>query len=262
MRTLRQITISAPLIVIGLLAGACQNMNSAENAATGKTNPSPAAKSVMIDLPPNSLFSLIGSEYKGTDEAKTAQNTFYSEALPLAAEYGFTRHASLKVTAVNAGDFKPKGFIMTSWPDEAAFTQFQSDPKWPEYKAIRPEIWHDIRYYRDVQEDGLKLELRSDKYYTLAIAYLNSENPRDYQTYLSSLEGNVAANGGKFVLKLKSPKLESLTGEPSPDQLTFIEWNDPEGVDRLLGSAAYKANSHYARSGTTKFAFYRLEAAL
>ncbi len=262
MRNLKQITISAPLILIGLLAGACQTMGHNETITAAKTSPEPVAKSVMIDLPPNSLLSLIGSEYKGTDEAKAAQNIFYSEALPLAAQYGFKRQADLRVTAVNVGDFKPKGFIMTSWPNEATFANFQTDPKWPEYKAIRPDIWHDIRYYRDVQENGLQLKLRADKYYTLAIAYLNPENPEDYQTYLSNLEGDVTANGGKFILKMKAPTLESLSGEPTPDQLTFIEWNDAEGVDKLLGSAAYKANSHYARSGTTKFAFYRLEAAI
>ena len=218
--------------------------------------------SVTIDLPSQSLFSVIGFDYKGTDDARDAQQTFYGQALPMAADYGFARHATFTVTTVNAGTFQPQGFLMTSWPDQAAFDKFQRDPRWPDFDALRPEIWTDIRYYRDVQENGLQLTLKDNKFYTLAIAYFDDDNPGDYEKYLSSLEDEVAKNGGKFVLKLHAPKLESLSGEPSPDQLTFVEWDDPQGVDRVLNSETYQEKRHYAGSGTTKLAFYRLKLSL
>lgn len=255
---------SLTLIAALIFCGACSRIDGQIPIASpqGADRGGPV-KSVIIDLPPQSLFAFIGFDVKNAAEVnKRAQETFYTQALPMAAEYGFLRHATMLVTDIGAGDFAPQGFLMSSWPDQAAFDKFQRDPRWLSFDVLRPEIYNEIRYYRDVQENGLKLELKNSKFYTLAIAYFNPDNPGDYHKYLSSLEDEVAANGGKFVLKLKSPALESLSGEPSPDQLTLVEWKDARGVDRVLSSDVYKANRHYAGSGTTKLAFYRLKLAL
>ena len=260
----RQLCLS--LALIGLLT-ACAVTPEIDSqpavAASAEADEAAKFNSATIDLAPESLFAIIGFDVKSPDMInESARDIFYGEALPMAARYGFSRHATFLVTEVSVGEFKPQGFLLSSWPSQTAFADFQGDPKWPGYDVLRPEIYNDIRYYRDVQEDGLTLTLRDDKYYTLAIAYFNPDNPGDYEQYLSSLEGVVAENGGKFLLKLKSPKLESLSGEPSPDQLTLVEWNDASGVDRVLSSDAYKANRHFSASGTTELAFYRLKLSL
>ena len=219
-------------------------------------------KSVTIDLPPGALFSVIGFDYMRTDEAMRARADFQSSAIPIAVENGFTRHGALMVDGLSFGAFSPQGFLLTSWPSQEAFDRFERDPRWPEYSKLRRTIWNDIRYYRDVQEQGLSLTLRSDKFYTLAIAYTDPENAADYQEYLARLEGEVAKQGGKFILKLYDPKLESLSNTQSPDQLTFIEWNDAEGPSRLLRSDAYEAAKHLGASGTTDLSFYLLRPSL
>ena len=219
-------------------------------------------KSVTIDLPPGALFSVIGFDYMRTDEAMRARADFQSSAIPIAVENGFTRHGALMVDGLSFGAFSPQGFLLTSWPSQEAFDRFERDPRWPEYSELRRTIWNDIRYYRDVQEQGLSLTLRSDKFYTLAIAYTDQENAADYQEYLARLEGEVAKQGGRFILKLYDPKLESLSNTQSPDQLTFIEWNDAEGPSRLLRSDAYEAAKHLGASGTTDLSFYLLRPSL
>ena len=218
--------------------------------------------SVTIDLPPQALFTFIGFDYKSSAAESEEREIFQSRALPMAAEYGFARHGALILNGTGVGSFQPQGFLLASWPSQAAFDNFQADPRWPEFDALRPEIWNDIRYYRDVQEDGLQLTFRSDKFYTLAIAHINQDNPDDYQTYLSSLGGEVARNGGEFIFIMRDPSLESLSNAAAPDQLTLIEWDDVNGLDRLLASDVYAANRHLAASGTTDFAFYRLRPAL
>ncbi|MXP46038.1 DUF1330 domain-containing protein [Altererythrobacter luteolus] len=250
--------------VIALTAG-CSTLQAQESATPSQEVASAAQdepKSVNINLPANALFSVIGFDYMRTDEAMQARAVFQSSAIPIAVENGFTRHGALLVDGPSFGTFKPQGFLLTSWPSQEAFNRFENDPRWPEYSELRRSIWNDIRYYRDVQAEGLSLTLRSDKFYTLAIAYTDPDNAADYDEYLARLEGEVAKQGGKFILKLFDPNLESLSNSKSPDQLTFIEWDDAEGASRLLQSDTYKAVRHLAGSGTTDLSFYRLRPSL
>ena len=250
------------LVLLGamLLSSGCSLAEDRPAVASAHDSAATASvKSVTINLPKQALFSVIAPDTKATDEATQAYQIFRSRALSLAAEYGFTLHGSFALNGAAIGSFEPQGFLLTSWPSQEAFDSFQHDPRWAEFDALRPTIWNDIRYYRDVQEDGLSLTLKSNKFYTLAIAHTNPANPGDYDQYLSNLKDEVEKNGGRFILKLSDPSLESLSGATPPNQLTFIEWDDAEGVDRLLGSDVYKATRHLAASGTTELSFYRLK---
>lgn len=215
--------------------------------------------SITIDLPERALFSVIASDRKGTDHGRQAYQTFQSRALPLAAEYGFRRHGTMILNGTAIGSFKPQVFLLTSWPSLDAFGRFQKDERWAEFAPLRASIWEDIRYYRKVQDEGLSLTLRSDKFYTLAIANIDQRNPEDYAQYLANLEGPVRENGGRFLLKIENPSLESLSGTQAPGQMTFIEWDDEDGVNRLLSSQAYAATRQLVASGTTELSFYRLK---
>lgn len=263
MRKLKSYTAGSALVGAMLLAaGSTALQAQAANSAAQVQNDAADIKSVTIKLPPQSLFSVIAFDYKQTKEAKEARALFQSSAIPMATEYGFARHGALLINGTSIGAYKPQGFLLTSWPNQSAYDQFASDPRWPEFSELRRSIWNDIRYYRDVQENGLSLTLRSDKFYTLAIAHTDPDNAADYDQYLANLEGEVERNGGRFVLKLINPNLESLSGANPPDQLTFIEWDDADGADRLLRSDVYKANRHLAASGTEELAFYRLRPSI
>lgn len=254
----------ATAALAAMIAG-CTTLEAQEASPETQTAASPAkeeVKFVTIELPANAVFSVIGFDYIRTDEAKNTRAEFQASAIPIAVENGFTRHAALLVNDTSFGAFQPQGFLLTSWPSQEAFDRFESDPRWPQYSELRRSIWKDIRYYRDVQEKGLSLTLRSDKFYSLAIAHTDPENAADYDKYLASLENEVAKQGGKFILKLFDPKLESLSGAPSPDQLTFIEWDDAKGASRVLRSEKYKSVRHLAASGTTELSFYRLRPSL
>ena len=263
MRRLKLCSAHIALVGAMLLAPGCSPLQaqSVSSAIEGQ-NDAAGIKSVKIELPPQSLFSVIAFDYKRTDEAKKARAEFQSSAIPMATEFGFTRHGALLINGPSIGRYKPQGFLLTSWPNQSAFDQFANDPRWAEFSELRRSIWNDIRYYRDVQEDGLSLTLRSDKFYTLAIAHTDPENASDYDQYLANLRDEVERNGGRFILKLINPNLESLSGTKSPNQLTFIEWDDADGADRLLRSDVYKANRHLAASGTKELAFYRLRPSI
>ncbi len=254
------VTAALTAMIAGCSTLKAQEANASSQAATSTDKEE--VKSVTIELPANALFSVIGFDYMRTDEAIKARAEFQSSAIPIAVENGFTRHGALLVNDTSFGSFQPQGFLLTSWPSQEAFDRFENDPRWPEYSELRRSIWNDIRYYRDVQEKGLSLTLRSDKFYSLAIAHTDPENAADYDKYLASLESEVTKQGGKFILKLFDPNLESLSGSPSPNQLTFIEWDDAEGASRLLRSDAYKSVRHLAATGTTELSFYRLRPSL
>jgi hypothetical protein len=130
------------------------------------------------------VFSIVAPDVK--DDGKAAISEYYQQAFPLAESFGLKRHFGLSSTSL-VGNYAADGFIFFSWPDEASENKFITHPKWPEIKALRPKGWDELRIYSSTVERDIDITFDSRKFYTLAVAWFNPENPNDYNTYLDAL---------------------------------------------------------------------------
>ncbi len=220
-----------------------------------------AAKSVVamdsLTLKKGQFLSIILPQAKPDETA--ARQEYYKKAFTLGARYGLQREAVLAMDDVIISDYKPSGLIFYSYPDAGAEKGLSNAPEWPAIKAMRPKIWEELKIYSAELKSDLNLKFDPSKSYTLVVAWLNPENPGDYQRYLKGIEPAVTAAGGRFIYKMHNPQYEanSITNS-APGQLTFVEWDTLDGFTKVRGSAEYKANSRYFGSGTSKVEFYRM----
>ena len=157
------------------------------------------------------------------------------------------------------GDFEPDSVQMHVWPSQQAADAYGAYERRPLLESFASQGWTGRRIYSAVLEDDLDLTLDPDKFYTLALAWFDPENPTDYARYLDMVAGDLAAVGGRFVYKMYNPDAH-LTGETldAPDQITLAEWDSIESLRALRSLPQYQAAAPYLDSGTRYFEFYSL----
>ncbi len=203
------------------------------------------------------LISFVMVDNKPDNRA--AAGAYFKRAFPIASSFGFANDMTFGIERI-IGDFAPDAFVIYSWPSAAAETGFNNHPDWPAIKALRPQIWNDLRVYTAVVEDDMSLSFRPDRYYTLAVAWTSDENPNDYSRYFEIIEQEVAAIGGRFLYKMRMPNFESHAFDgKGPGQLTLVEWETIDGFQQLVRSDTYQQQgSPYFRSGVDYVEFYNL----
>lgn len=207
-----------------------------------------------IDYDPGELMSIIAIDPKSGDTANAVRRDYLREAFDLASEFGLHPMGSLTVNKVIIGKFKPSAVAFYSWPSAEAEARFNDDPRWTPIKVKRPEGWDELRIHDLVSEGTRRLVFSSDKYYTLATAWVNPERPQDYESYLANVEAAVNAAGGRFVYEMRRPNFSSLIGgTAAPSRLTFVEWDESESLDRFLASDSFERHSPLLYAGTTGF---------
>ncbi|MEM1438684.1 MAG: DUF1330 domain-containing protein [Pseudomonadota bacterium] len=205
------------------------------------------------------LMSIISIDIKPGEDAAAARANYLRTALGLAKPYGLRVFGSLTVTEVIFGDFKPRAVAFYAWPSLEAEAQFDALPEWLPVKATRPDGWLGLRFHDTVVADDLTLRFASDKYYTMATAWVNPDRPNDYDTYLARIEPALNAVGGRFVYKMIEPSFATLSKtETAPSRLTFVEWDTPNALDAFLASKGFQQNAALLNSGTTAFELVRL----
>ncbi|MEO0365160.1 MAG: DUF1330 domain-containing protein [Pseudomonadota bacterium] len=205
------------------------------------------------------LISLIAVVAKAGDDAAAVRGQYLRNAFGLAEQHGMKVLGSLNVTEVISGDFKPQVLAFYSWPSVAAEQAFDAMPEWKPIKATRPDGWDDLRFHDATACQDLTLRFASDKSYTLATAWVNPENPDDYDNYLKGIEPALNALGGRFVYQMRDPVFSALVStESPPSRLTLVEWKSPEDLDRFLQSDGFKQHSALLTSGTVGFELVRL----
>ncbi len=211
----------------------------------------------VLDLKKYQYLSIVLPQAK--PDATEARKAYYQQAFPLGSQFGLKREMALKIDHAIISDYRPSGAIFYSYPNKASETALSNHPKWPDIKAQRPKAWEELRIYSAEVHEDININFDPEKSYTLVVAWLNSEHPTDYATYLESIEPMLADAGGRFVYKMKQPIFEAHGSElPAPGQLTFVEWDTLEGFAELRRNEAYKSVSHYIASGTSAIEFYRL----
>ncbi|GAA0474882.1 hypothetical protein GCM10009096_15580 [Parasphingorhabdus litoris] len=200
-------------------------------------------------------LSIIMPEEK--EDGDAARQVYYRQAFPLGQKFGLKRETQLKMDSIEFSNYKPTGLVFFSYPDQESEKQLTSQPEWPAIKAQRPEAWNELRIYSAAMREDLNLSFDPAKYYSLVVAWTNPDKPEDYQRYLSGIEKAVHSAGGRFIYKMKNPKMEAhATSLNAPSQLTFVEWDAPNGFAKVQKTEDYKASAPYFRSGVTKVEFY------
>jgi len=261
MKNIQKLLILSMLSFFMLMGCANASDNSSDKAVV-QTSPEVATSPVVLELKKGQILSFITSVYTQGEEAEAARNIYYKDALPTAMKYGFKREPiTFLVNNTLVGDYNPDAFIAGSWVNKQGFDEFESLPEWPALKALRPKIWEYLRFYRIELQKPLRLEIHPDKFYTMAVAWINPENPNDYNSYLDGLEKEMNAVGGHFVYKMNNPLSEDIDPNyQGPDQLTLAEWDDEQALSRLLSSDTYKKLAPLSKSGLTKFEFHKLKS--
>lgn len=218
------------------------------------------AKSLDVTLQKNNLLSIINPKTRQSESAKAGLKVYYEKAIPLAQSYGYQNHGVLRVTETVVGDKEPGVFVLASWPSNEADINFESDPRWLEYKGLRSQIWHELNFYKAPIDNAKTLSFAQDKHYSVAFAWLDKQNPTDYQDYLQGIQTAVSDLGGKFIHSMKAPRFVTLNSAlPGPDQITFVQWDDEQGLTDLQKSEGFKRNVHLLSSGTKRFELYRIQ---
>ncbi len=260
MTTLFKISLLAATFASGtlVLAG---NPNAGERkpaAAPAVESPPQAAPGFSVEMRRGEVLQVIASEARegGQDAARTYGRT----AFPIASSFGFQRLGQLNVTRSVISDFAPEVFSFFSWPDQASADDFAAHPDWPAIKATRPDAWSELKVYSIALQDDLSLQFDPAKHYTVVVAWLNEENPADYDRYLTGIEPAVTRAGGRFMYKMRGPSMESHASPPSaPSQLTFVEWDSPDGFSAVQQSPEYLAHQQYFGTSVERFEFYWMQ---
>lgn len=237
--------------ILALMLSACATPLTSDIAATSEAT---EVAPTVISYKKGELISLISIVSKEGDAAKKAVANYYATAFPLGETHGLIRKGQLKVKAVPVGAHKSEGVVFYSWPSKAAEDAFSAEPAWPAIKAARPEAWTELRIYTDEVKDDITFTFHADKTYTLAMAWINPENPTDYDRYMEGIKDAVAESGGRFVYKMFDPKFESHNiTDGGPGQVTLVEWDTPRGLQAFGKTDGFRANAAYLTSGVTRF---------
>jgi uncharacterized protein (DUF1330 family) len=248
---------SVASVSAALLLANCTPVKTKTSQERPATMSTPIAYENTLNLKKGQVLSIVAPVTKRG--GKKALDEYYSRVFPIAGKLGLKRVVQLDVGDKVVGDFDPEALLFFSWPNAEAEQQLYAHSDWPELKALRPKAWKELRIFSDVLEEDLNLTFDPDKYYTVAVAWINPENPTDYDQYLAGIEGDLHKIGGRFIYKMINPRFEKHASNlPAPGQLTFVEWDTKAGLSKLGSTDAYKNNVHFLSSGVVGFELHRI----
>ena len=214
-------------------------------------------KSFSIDLKKGQLLSMIEPLSKAG--ANNVVKQYYQTAIPLAQKHGFENKGSLISQKTIIGNYAPQGIVFATWPSQAAEKSFADEPQWPSLKKLRPLAWEELKIFTAEVKQDTTLEFDAKKHYTLAIAWFNPEHPNDYPQYVKNIESVLTESGGRFVYKMLNPSFEALSSkQTAPNQLTIVEWDDVDGLQKLQAKEEYQSHLHLLQNGVVDFELHLL----
>jgi uncharacterized protein (DUF1330 family) len=242
------------LFNIGLLQLATMIMLS--NITLAKSSES--IETVTLELEKGQILSLVSPVAK--ENGEQYRQEYYDKAFPLGEQFGLQNMGRLHSVQTIIGNHKPAIWAFYSWPNAQKMQAFEKDTSWAPIKALRPLGWEELKIASIEMPEDKTVTFRADKYYTLAFAWLDPENPDDYFTYLKNIEPILPKVGGKFVLKMKKPNYEVHASQPlAPGQITFVEWDSIDGLQQLQANEEYQAQLDLLRRGTSGFELHILQ---
>ena len=231
-------------------------------ATTEPTPPPPnAAKTAPLTLTytKGQLISLIIIDAKDGEAAAAARANYYDTAFPMATPFGLKRDAGMTIAMTMVGKFKPEAVGIFSWPSQTASDELSAQSGWPAIKATRPAGWDELAIFTAPITQDMALTFDPAKAYTIAVAYINSDNPADYDRYMAGIEPSLNGLGGRFIYRMINPVTEShRSGHDGNVQVTLVEWDSADLISKFTSTSGYKANADYFASGITGFEFHQI----
>ena len=244
--------ISILLLGLFMLSSAC---------STQVKSVEQAGESQEFSFKQGQYISFVAPQSK--DNGNDARQEYYQRAFSLADGYGLKREIQFNVTEKVVGDFDANAFILFSWPNKTAEEKLYAHPEWPSIKALRPQAWEELRIYSTVVQKGFSLNFKSDKFYTVGIAWLNPQTASEYTNYLDGIEATLDKLGARYIHQMLNPSFEAHnTSRGAPAQLTFVEWDSEEALNKLQKSEGFKQNYAYFKNSVTAFELFRLKPVL
>lgn len=252
-----KLKFSFPLMVLGLAAAACVSPTMPTESVA--SSPATEAEKVTLNYEVGQVLSYILITGRDTDAAKTARETYYKTAFPIADQFGMQRDLNLTVPTQLVGKYKADGMAIFSYPDATSEAGLAAHPEWPVIKALRPQAWDELAIFSQELKQPLNITFDPNKTYTLAVAEINEAAPDDYNTYMRGIEPGLNEMGGRFIYRMINPKVEAHRHTYDPQvQVTMVEWDTPEALAGFTRSPGYKANSKYFTSGVSGFSFFTI----
>ncbi|MFT6270609.1 MAG: hypothetical protein ACJAVV_003448 [Alphaproteobacteria bacterium] len=73
-------------------------------------------------------------------------------------------------------------------------------------------------------------------------------------TYLKNNEKPLAEVGVRFMHKMVNPSFEVHATDPTPpNQITIVEWDSADGLNKPQANDVYQEHTHLLRTGTSRF---------
>lgn len=214
-----------------------------------------------IRLGKGQLVSFIASKMKTGMEEK--RNLYFSKVFPSAKAYGFKKIGAFDILKSTT---ETRGFVQNfqsgdtlelfSWTNQKAYKDFEKrTTDWSKMKAMRPEIWEELRIQRMPVQKDATLTFKKNKVYRFVSIWLNKDKPEDLQAYLDSVKETRENLGGKYLIEWKGVGHYHSLAEPDriPDRVWIIEWPNDGSHERYLQSEAFRQNVRLFASGVSKF---------
>ena len=235
----------------------------ATSCATTEPTPPRAAATITAPLTltytKGQLISLIIIDAKDGEAATAARDNYYATAFPMATRFGLKRDAGMTIAMTMVGKFKPEALGIFSWSSQAASDELSAQSGWPAIKATRPDGWDELAIFTAPITQDMSLTFDPAKAYTIAVAYINSDNPADYDRYMAGIEPSLNELGGRFMYRMINPVSEfHRTTHEGNVQVTLVEWDSADLIPKFTSTAGYKANADYFGTGVTGFEFHQI----
>ena len=212
---------------------------------------------LVVHFYPGAVMQLIAPV---TDPAKRAlRDSYFKKNGDTARSYGYQQDGVLVVKETLLGDFKPNVFVVSHWSSLKAQKAFQSLAQFTDVKSLRRQAWEALRLYDHELDAPLTLTFKKDKTYTLAFAWTNPEKPSEYFDYINSLPPLLDKVGGRFLYKINNSVLSAHDSNAlAPQQITLVEWDTSDGVEKLQALPEFASLSEQLRNGTVRFELHKV----
>jgi len=216
-----------------------------------------ATKALSVQYAPGMVVQLIAPV---TDpEKRHLRDLYFKKNAETAQRHGYRQDGVLIIEETLVGDFKPNVFVISHWPSLKAQKTFQALPLFSGVKSLRRDAWEALKLYDHELDVPLKMTFTEDKAYTVALAWTNPSNPSEYYDYMAALPPLLEKVGGRFMHQFNDVVVSAHNpDELAPQQITFVEWDSKDGVEKLQALPEFAELAKKLQSGTVRFELHRV----
>ena len=170
---------------------------------------------------------------------KKLKEDYFTQIIPIAAEYGGKVLGSFKVGDVYKGNLNPKMVGIFEWPSIDKYETFKKDNRAKKLFKVRNAMLSYINAgnFFEVEKDQ-SYTFRNDKMYMVYGVWVDSNNKKDLMTYKKGAEVLRKKQGAKEVVSFKG---QAHHGEFKPDAAGIMEWDSMYSFYELMEDSEYQA---------------------